>query len=154
MYTPLLLLHSWLRWAVIIAGLLAVARALAGARTRRPFTPLDQSTARGFTLALDVQLLLGLVLHLGVSPFTTEAFGDFGATMRNAPLRFFVVEHPVGMLIAVALAHIGNARLKKRSESAARHKIAFVFFGLALLIILLSIPWPGLPAGRPLFKGL
>lgn len=154
MYTPLLLVHSWLRWAVLIAALLSVARALAGARTGRPFTPLDQSTARGFVLAMDVQLLLGLVLHLWASPFTTEAFGDLGATMRNAPLRFFVVEHPVGMLVAVALAHIGNARLKKRTESAARHKAALVFFGLALLIILLSIPWPGLPAGRPLFRGL
>lgn len=153
MYTPLLLVHSWLRWAVLIAAVLAVARALTGARTRRTFTPLDQSTARRLVVALDVQLLLGFVLHLWASPFTTEAFGDFGATMRNAPLRFFVVEHPFGMLVAVALAHIGNARLKKHTESAARHKTALVFFGLALLIILLSIPWPGLPAGRPIFRG-
>jgi hypothetical protein len=154
MYTPLLLIHSWLRWAVLIAGVLAVARALVGVRTRRPFTPVDSTTARRFVVALDVQLLLGLVIHLWASPFTTEAFGDFGATMQNAPLRYFVVEHPFGMLAAVALAHVGNARIKKRTDSAARHKTALVFFGLALLIILLSIPWPGLPAGRPLFRGL
>ncbi|HEY6510078.1 MAG TPA: hypothetical protein VIY56_18775 [Vicinamibacterales bacterium] len=154
MYTPLLLVHSWLRWAVLIAGVLAVARALAGVRTRRPFTPVDSAAARRLVIALDVQLLLGLVLHVWASPFTTEAFGDLGATMRNAPLRFFVVEHPFGMLAAVALVHIGSARLKKRTESAARHKTALVFFGLALLIIVLSIPWPGLPAGRPLFRGL
>lgn len=154
MYTPLLLVHSWLRWAVLILGVLAVARALTGVLTRRPFTPIDSTTARQLVMALDLQLLLGLVLHLWASPFTTEAFGDLGATMRNAPLRFFVVEHPFGMLVAVALAHVGNARLKKRTESAARHKTALVFFGLALLIVLLSIPWPGLPAGRPLFRGL
>ncbi len=154
MYTPLLFVHSWLRWAVLIVGVLAVARALTGVLTRRPFTPIDSTTARQFVIALDLQLLLGLVLHLWASPFTTEAFGDLGATMRNAPLRFFVVEHPFGMLIAVALVHIGAAKLKKRTESAARHKTALVFFGLALLITLLSIPWPGLPAGRPLFRGL
>jgi hypothetical protein len=34
-----------------------------------------------------------------------------------------------------------------------RHKLAAIFFGLALVAILATIPWPGMPAGRPLFRG-
>jgi hypothetical protein len=105
-------------------------------------------------LALDVQFLVGLILYLWASPFTTAAFLDLGAAMRNAPLRFFVVEHLFGMVAALGLAHVGRVRLRRAADSAQRHKTALIFFGLALVIILVSIPWPGMPAGRPLFRGL
>jgi hypothetical protein len=44
--------------------------------------------------------------------------------------------------------------VKKTTAAAQRHKTALIFYALALVIILLSIPWPGTPAGRPLFRGL
>jgi hypothetical protein len=28
-----------------------------------------------------------------------------------------------------------------------------IFFSLAMVVILLSIPWPGMPGGRPLLRG-
>ena len=100
MYTPLLVLHSWIRWAVLLLGLLAVGRALVGMQTRRPFTPVDDSRGRLFVTALDMQFLVGLILYLWASPFTTAAFYDLGEAMRNPPLRFFVVEHTFGMVAA------------------------------------------------------
>ncbi len=153
-YAPLLFVHSWLRWVVLLLGALAVGRALNGVRTRRPFTPTDDAAARRFIMAVDIQLLVGLLLYLWASPFTTEAFHDMAGTMRNGPLRFFVVEHPTGMIVSLALAHIGRARLKRATESGARHRTALIFFGLALLVMMASIPWPALPAGRPLLRGL
>jgi predicted membrane channel-forming protein YqfA (hemolysin III family) len=153
MYTPLLFLHSWVRWVVLALGLVAVARAATGVRTRRPHTPLDESSARQFTIAMDVQFLLGLLLYVWASPFTTEAFADFGAAMRNPQLRFFVVEHVFGMVVALAFAHVGRARLKRAADSPSRHRTALIFFGLSLLSMLVSIPWPGMPAGRPLLRG-
>lgn len=154
MYTPLLVLHSWIRWVVLLLGLIAIARAVAGVQTRRPYTPVDDSRGRLFVISLDVQFLVGLVLYLWASPFTTAAFLDFGAAMRNGPLRFFVVEHLFGMVAALGFAHVGRVRLRRATDSAQRHKTALIFFGLALALILISIPWPGLPAGRPLFRGL
>jgi hypothetical protein len=154
MYTALLFLHSWLRWAVLLLGLLALGRALVGVRTRRPFTPVDDSRGRLFVLGLDVQFLVGLVLYLWASPFTTAAFLDLGNAMRNPPLRFFVVEHVFGMVAALGFAHVGRVRLRRAADSVQRHRTALIFFGLALVVILVSIPWPGLPAGRPLFRGL
>jgi hypothetical protein len=36
----------------------------------------------------------------------------------------------------------------------ARFKSAAIFYGLAILIMLAAIPWPGMAAGRALFRGL
>jgi hypothetical protein len=141
MYAIVLIIHSWLRWAVIAAGLAAVARGGAP----------GSNTGRWFTILLDVQMLIGLLLYFVLSPFTTEALGDFGAAMKSPHLRFFAVEHVFGMVIGITLAHIGAAKIKKAPD-ARRGKLALIFYGLALVAILASIPWPGMPAGRPLFR--
>lgn len=147
MYSGTLIVHSWLRWAVLIAGLLVVARAVAGAAGRKSWTPADDRATLWFTIALDLQLLVGLLLYFALSPFTAEALRDFGGAMRTG-LRYWAVEHPFGMLIGVALAHVGRARLRK-VDMWRRHRVAAIFFGLALLVILASIPWPGMSNGRP-----
>jgi hypothetical protein len=72
--------------------------------------------------------------------------------MKVSALRFWVVEHLVGMLIAVALAHVGAVKIRKATGDARRHRVALIFFSLSLLAIFASIPWPGMPAGRPLFR--
>jgi len=102
---------------------------------------------------LDVQFLIGLTLYLALSPFIRDAWADMGATMRNAPLRFFVVEHTFGMIAALGLVHVGQVKIRRATDAAQRHKTAAVFFGIAVVVILLSIPWPGTPGGRPLLRG-
>ena len=154
MYDFLLVGHSWLRWLVLLAALAAVARAIGGVSTRRPWTPVDDRAGLWLTAALDLQMLIGLVLYIFLSPVTKSAFVDMAAAMRAAPVRFFAVEHPVGMIAAIALAHIGRVRIRKASDSESRHKRALVFFGLALLVLLLSMPWPIGPGARSLFRGL
>ena len=154
MYDFVLLAHSWLRWLVLLAALAAVARAIGGVNTRRPWTPVDDRAGLWLTGVLDLQLLLGLVLHIFLSPVTKSAFVDMAAAMKVPDIRFFVADHPMGMVIAIALAHVGRVRIRKAGDSESRHKRALVFFGLALVMILLSIPWPFLSAPRPLFRGL
>ena len=154
MYDLVVLAHSWLRWLVLLAALAAVARAIGGVNTRRPWTPLDDRASLWFVSSMDLQMLLGLLLYLWLSPVTRSAFIDMAAAMRESSIRFFAVEHPVGMIVAIALAHVGRARIKKATDSETRHRRALVFYGLALVIMLLSIPWPFFPAARPLFRGL
>ena len=141
MYPLLLLVHSWGRWAVLVAGLAAVVRG--GSRTG--------TAGKWFTILLDIQLLLGLLLYFAFSPITRAALGDFGGAMKVSQVRFFAVEHVFGMLVALALAHIGRARIAKASPGR-RPRLAAIFYGLAMVAILASIPWPGMPAGRPLFR--
>jgi hypothetical protein len=72
--------------------------------------------------------------------------------MGSSGLRFFAVEHVFGIIVALVLAHRGRARVKAVADPVAKHRIAAIFFVLALLAILASIPWPGMPTGRPLLR--
>lgn len=154
MYPLILGIHSILRWLVLAAGFAAFARAVSASRAGRDWTPGDERAGFWFTLAVDVQFLIGLALYAGLSPLTRLAFDDFGAAMGNTVMRFWAVEHIFGMTMGLALVHVGRVRIRKLSDAQRRHKLAAVFFGLALLAILLTIPWPGMPAGRPLFRTL
>lgn len=151
LYAVVLLIHSYLRWVVILAGVLAVGRAVSGSSGRKPWTPADDRAGFWFVTAVDLQMLLGILLYGFLSPFTREAFGGFGAAMKDSTLRFWAVEHIAGMLIGLVLVHVGRVRTR-RTDSLRRHKVAAIFFGLALAAILVSIPWPGMPAGRPLLR--
>ena len=150
MYGTVLIIHSLLRWAVLLAGVLAAARGIAGWRSRRPWTLPDERAGFWFLMTLDLQFLLGLLLYGVLSPITWGAFQDFGAAMRDSVARFWAVEHAFGMLAAITLAHIGRARVHKTGNDGRRHKLAAIFFTLALVLILASIPWPPLKHGRPL----
>ena len=150
MYETVLNIHSWLRWLVIGTALWTILRSAMA--SGRPWTPADSRSLRIFTIVLDVQMLLGLLLYFVLSPIMKAALSNMGETMRHAGPRFFAVEHVFGMVIAIALAHIGAIKVRKAANDARRHRLALIFVGLALLAIFLSIPWPGTPAGRPLFR--
>jgi hypothetical protein len=154
MYSPLLLLHSWLRWVVLLTGIIALVRAIGGMNGKRAWTSADAKPGLFFMISCDLQLVIGLALYLVFSPTVQAAFGNIGAAMRNPEYRFFVVEHFFGMIIAIVLAHVGRVRSKKAKTDAAKFRGAAIFYGLALLIMLAAIPWPGMPAGRPLIRGL
>jgi hypothetical protein len=153
MYTPVLVIHSLLRWAVLVLGLLAVVRAVAGWTGRRAWIPADKKAGLFFMISVDVQLLLGLLLYGVLSPITTLAvFPQFGAAMRVRELRFWAVEHLTAMLLAVIAVHTGRIAARRAPDAAAMHRRAALWFGLALLLILAGIPWPFLPYGRPLIR--
>jgi hypothetical protein len=151
MFLTTLVLHSLLRWAVLVFGLLAIARAFSGWLGARPWTPLDDRAGKYFVISLDVQTLVGLILYGGLSPITSAAFQNMGAAMKDALLRFYAVEHLAMMLIGLGLVHVGRSRAKKAASAVARHRTAAIFFVIGLLVILAGIPWPSRLVGRPLF---
>jgi len=67
--------------------------------------------------------------------------------MQNPVLRFYAIEHTIGMLIAILMVHIGRVYVKKDIPDSTKHKRTLLFFGLALLIVLVSLPWPFREAG-------
>ncbi len=151
MYDLLLTLHSLFRWVVVVAALFAVGRAWLGWLGRRAWARLDERLGLAFTVSMDVQLLLGALLYF-VSPLVQGAFQDLGAAMGNQGLRFFTLEHFLLMLIAVALAHVGRAMSRRVEGDQDKHRRAAIFFGLAVILVLIAIPWPFLPYGRPLLR--
>lgn len=151
MYPTVLALHSWLRWFVLLAGLIALVRAVSGWASGRAWTGADHRAGAVFVGLLDLQLVLGLLLYAWLSPITWTALTDMAAAMRNPMLRYWAVEHVFGMLLALAVVHVGRARLR-RAPDGRRHRIAALSIGVGLLVILASIPWPGMASARPLLR--
>ncbi len=94
-----------------------------------------------------MQFLLGLLLLL-----TSTAFSNMGETMRDATARFYAVEHPTIMLVAIALAHMGRVFARKAATPAAARTRSIIFFGLSTLLLIGGTPWPGMHDNRPLFR--
>lgn len=150
MYGAVLGTHSWVRWAVVLLGVVAVLRAVTGWQSRRSWTAADDRVGMLFSVAVDIQFLLGLLLYFVYSPYTALALDDFGNAMRSPDLRFWAVEHPFGAVVGVVLLHIGRARVRKTADALRKHRTAAIFFALALIAIAAAVPWPGTPHARPL----
>lgn len=151
MYQTLLLLHSWLRWFVLGAGLLAVLRAYTGWTGRRPFTKGDNGISAAFSGFMWLQVIVGLGLYFGLSPYGTAGLKTYGAT-HDPQVRFFGMEHIAVMLLAAILAQVGRIALKRAPSDTVKHKKAFTYFAIALLLVLLMIPWGIWNPARPLFR--
>ena len=154
MYDALIVAHSWIRWVVLLLGIYAFARAASSRFTRRPWTPADDAVGRNFVISVDLQVLIGLLLYFFYSSFTMAAWRDMGGAMADAIIRFWAVEHMVGMLVATAFVHVGRVRIRKASDSSRKHFVAAIFFGLALVLMLISIPWPFGGIDRPWIRGI
>jgi hypothetical protein len=150
MYPIVLSLHSVLRWLVLIVGLAAAGKGLFGWTGKQPWAKLDDQLGLIFMIVMDVQLLVGLILYVFFSPLTQAGFQNFSAAMSDPVLRFFLVEHLPVMLIAVVLSHVGRALARRAATDDKKHRQAAIFFTLALVAVLISIPWPFLVYGRPL----
>jgi len=150
MYTIILALHSWLRWLALFAGIAATIAA------SRDASSGNRSDRLGLilTATLDTQLLLGLLLYFVVSPNMAEIRAHFGESMKDPVARFWAVEHITTMLGAVVAAHVGRVLARKSADANSRRMKLFICYGIATVLMFLAVPWPGMRAGRPLFRGL
>ena len=152
MYTTVLALHSWVRWIALVA---AVGTTLAALRGKvEGSTSLADRWGMVTMMALDTQLLLGLLLYFVVSPNMQAILDNFGGAMKDPALRFWAVEHTTTMFAAIALAHVGRVLARKATVNAAKRTRLLICFGLATMLIIAGMPWPGRPGGRDLFRGL
>jgi hypothetical protein len=141
LYNVLLHLHSVGRWIVLILLIIAIFNSMVAGK--RPFIRTDARTGLILTIFADIMLLVGIALwFLGPWGYQTIQDKGMGEVMKDPTARFYAVEHTIGMLIAVVLMHIGKAQGKKQLSDRAKHRRTMIFYLLALLIILASIPWP------------
>ena len=136
-----LIIHSILRWAVVLFGLWALVNAFSGVFSKRTYTAGDKRTGFFFMLSCDIQLLLGLILYFNGLWFNMLK-SNAKEVMKDGVARFFTVEHSLMMIIAWILVHVGYSMVKRADTDAKKHKKSLIFFGLAILIILAMIPWP------------
>ena len=150
LYSIVLILHSFVRWVLVSVAVVAVVRAFAGWLGKKEWTALDSRLGVLLSSSADLQMLLGLILYIFLSPLTQAAFRDFGGAMSDPVLRYWGVEHIVMLFAAVILIHVGQT-MARRAEMGLKYKWVSIFFGLAVLAMLVAIPWPFLVvgSGRP-----
>ncbi len=138
LYSNLTLFHSLIRYFVLIFLVIVVVRSYMGWTKKKGFTSMDDKSGLWLLMLTHTQFILGLLLYF-VSPFVKFE----GATMKDATLRYWTVEHVAMMLIAVALITVGRVTARKMGDENGKHKRMFIFCAIALVIILAAIGTSG-----------
>jgi len=146
MYYAVLAVHSWIRWIALTAGFGATWAAY------RAEEPSAERWGLALVIALDVQMLLGLMLYLVLSPNMREILAHFSESMQGATTRFWAVEHVSAMFAAVIITHVGRVLARRARTPEARRARLMTCFGIATILMIAGMPWPGRPGGRPLFR--
>ena len=140
-YNFLMHLHSIGRWIILLLLLIAIFNSLVAGR--RPWIRTDARTGSILTIFADIMFLVGVALwYFGPKGYKyIQGFG-MKAVMKDTYMRFFAIEHITMMLIAIILIHVGKAQGKKAISDKAKHRRTVIFYLIALIIILVAIPWP------------
>ena len=150
-YDIFLFLHSWIRWLILILGIIAIFKAYSGWFGKKPYSKGDNGISAAFMGTLHLNLLIGLILYFFLSPIVDSALNDFGAAMKNSGLRFWAVEHILVNVIAVVVAQIGRSKAKKAVDIVRKHKLTAIYYTIAFILLLSRIPWG---EAERLFRGL
>ena len=151
MYLAILAIHNFNRWLILLFSVSSFGKSLIGWKNNSEWQNTDDKLSVGVMGTVHLQFLLGLMLYFWLSPVTKLAFQNMKMAMKDKALRFFAVEHFVGMFVAVIVVSIARVRSKKL-EAGARHRFWFIGLLVFILIVLASTPWPGLAHGRPLIR--
>ena len=123
--------HSGWRYVVLILLISAVIQALLGFFGKKAYTEGNRKLNVFTLISAHVQVLLGLALYFLYDWYKIDSSTAIG--------RYWKMEHLSLMIIAVILITIGNAKSKKLTEGVAKHKTITIFFGIALVLILVAI---------------
>jgi len=118
MFDLLLDVHGFLRWPVLLLGLVGMLWAVGPRRSHAAPARIDRALGGAFLGLLDLQVLLGVVLFLLAGADRARAFG-----------------HVAVMLGAVILAHVFSRRLRQAGAS----RDAVLLFGLPLAAIVVGV---------------
>lgn len=142
MLTGLTHMHSLLRWVILILLIYTLIRSFQGKAGKE---------AKFLTITSHIMLLIGLAQWFfgswGLKLIQNVGMGE---VMKNASQRFFAVEHTFTMIIAIVLITVGGVSVRKGKSNAKW------FYLIALILILMRIPWPFMEAGiaRGWFPGM
>ncbi len=134
MVTGLTHTHSLFRWLILILLIITIIRSFSA----KPYDKGLKLTSLFTLIIAHLQFLLGLGLYMGKG--YSKMFGSEMA--QEGILWFWTYQHIFGMLTAIILITIGYSKAKRKSDSEDKKKVLKTFFLIALILILISIPWP------------
>lgn len=152
MYQITLFLHSYTRWIVVAVSLCTLFIMWRGFLQKREWGKIETIVSRVFVWIFTLQFIFGATLFFfpnGLAQTAIDVMSqDFGIAMKTRDIRFFGMEHPLQMTIAMLVVHLGSSRARKATSSAKQFRWAVICFTLGLLLILSGIPW-----WRPFLRG-
>ncbi len=119
----LVTIHSWTRWLVLVALGAGIVLGVVRFRRKRDWSPHYYQL---MVMVVDIQVAIGAAIWL-----------FYDGWRRGF---FYSVLHPVSMLIALSVAHIGFAFAKRRAEMRSWLLMAGAS-AVALALIIAAIPW-------------
>lgn len=119
-------LHSFWRYIVLIAAVVGLCGALGGWLGLLSTRLSARRAGTIYITALDIQFLLGLILWI--------------IEGRWAVPGFFRFEHPTIMILAVAIAHIGQVMAKKNGNPMKAARTVALAVVVSLLFVIVGIP--------------
>jgi len=137
-----LFFHSLLRWGILLTVAGAGFAALVGWVRNGPVISWQRALAIWAMILCHVQLIIGFLLYFML-------FDTFKG-MAPDQARYWKFEHMGMMVIAIALVTIGRLASKKARTERGKHKRVAIFYLLALVLMLVMIPWPFTAMGEAL----
>jgi hypothetical protein len=136
MLTGLVHAHSGLRYIALALLLVAIVNALISLKSGK-YLKKDKMINLFAMIILHIQLLIGLVLY-----FTSEKVQFIEGIMADKSLRFFDIEHPIMMILAIILITLGRKKAENNPSVDMKHKLIVRYYALGLILIFIAIPWP------------
>lgn len=118
----LLNIHSFVRWLIVLAALLALAVFGYGWLAKKSFPKLARILPAAYSGLLDTEVLLGFIYF-------------FWTGLAGAGFPRYRIEHLGMMFLAAILAHFPS-RWKKTEDTLRYRNIFFVVIGTLILIYL------------------
>ena len=124
---------------LLLILLVAIIFMLVAFLLKKPFNKPQRIAGLIGLITVHTQILIGFVLYF-LSPVGLSNFS--GASMGIKISRFYIVEHPVGMILAAILITWGYKQTKKIDLSdSAKYKRLLISYGIGFGITYYLIPW-------------
>lgn len=133
-------IHSYWAYLVLIVLVFAVVNALLAIAKKKEFTSKDLRIGLFTLIASHIQLLIGFAVYFS-GPYFKALTENAGEVMKDSAVRKMALEHPLMMIIAIALITIGWSRHKKKTDGRSKFATFLIFYGIALVLVLSMIPW-------------
>ncbi|WP_128546820.1 hypothetical protein [Larkinella soli] len=152
MSSILLVVHSAVRWLVLLSLTYAIWRGVRGWSGRVPFTAFDNRIRHLTATIAHLQLMVGYTLYFS-SPLIRYFRSNYTEAVRVPDFRFFGLIHVILMTLAIVLITIGSAAAKRKPTPRSKFRTMTGWYVAALVLIFLAVPWPFSPlANRPYFR--
>ena len=119
-------LHSYWRYVVLVAAVVGLIWASAGWLGSSSSPRSVRLAGLIYTIPLDIQMLLGIILWVLESRWSVP--GSF---------RF---EHPTIMILAIVVAHGGQAMARRSADPKSAARTVAIAITISLVLVVVGIP--------------